>query len=269
VDSARPQTRESLAADLRRLGIVTSDVLLVHASMRALGWVCGGPGVVVLALLDAVGATGTVVVPAQTPDNRDPSRWSHSPVPEQWWPQIRAHLPAFDPAWMPASKAMGVVAEQVRTWPGAVRSGHPQTSFAAVGAQAEELMAGHALQSPLGEDSPLARLEKADAKALLLGVGYDKCTAFHLAEYRLPDRVVETNACVVATPVGRAWVHYECTALSDRDFAPLGEAFERAAVVATGRVGEAGCRLFAVRDAVAFAWDWLPRYRAVRSGTGP
>jgi aminoglycoside 3-N-acetyltransferase len=33
-----------------------------------------------------------------------------------------------------------------------------------------------------GEHSPLARLEEVGAQVLLLGVGYDVCTAFHLAE---------------------------------------------------------------------------------------
>lgn len=31
------------------------------------------------------------------------------------------------------------------------------------------------------------------AQILLLGVGYDKCTAFHLAEYRLSPQLVENR----------------------------------------------------------------------------
>src|SRR3954467_14233779 len=91
------RTGELLAPEFTRLGVRPGDVLLVHASLRALGWVVGDATAVVQALLDAVGPTGTVAVPTQTPDNRDPSRWSHRPVPEPWWPTIREHLPAFDP----------------------------------------------------------------------------------------------------------------------------------------------------------------------------
>src|SRR5689334_19612096 len=60
-------TRASLAADLAALGVRRGDTLLVHASLRSLGWACGGPVAVVLALRDALGPDGTLVVPAQTP----------------------------------------------------------------------------------------------------------------------------------------------------------------------------------------------------------
>src|SRR5262249_13877724 len=79
----------------------STDSGLVHASLRSIGWVCGGAVAVVQALLDVVGPTGTIVVPAFTTDNRDPSRWRHRPVLEEWWPTIRAQLPAFDPAVTP------------------------------------------------------------------------------------------------------------------------------------------------------------------------
>ncbi len=42
-----------------------------------------------------------------------------------------------------ASRWMGRLTELVRTWPGAVRSEHPQVSFAAAGEHAAEVVAGH------------------------------------------------------------------------------------------------------------------------------
>src|SRR5215813_11026393 len=174
-----PQTRSSLSRDLHALGVPSGQTILLHASLRSLGWVCGGAVAVVLALQDVLGPTGTLVVPSQTPENRDPSRWSEPPVPRDWWPANREHLPAYDPVVSPC-RSMGLIAETVRTWPGAVRSPHPQTSFVALGARATELMARHDLDSELGEASPLATLEAAAAWVLLLGVGYDRCTAFHL-----------------------------------------------------------------------------------------
>jgi len=252
------QTRVSLATDLRRLGVVAGETLLVHSSLSSLGWVCGGSVAVVLALLDVVGPEGTLVVPAQTAaENRDPSRYRDPAVPDAWWPAIRENLPGYDPAVTP-SRGVGAVAEQVRTWPGALRSGHPQTSFAAVGAAADWLLAEHRLDSPLGEGSPLARLEEAGAQVLLLGVGFDKCTAFHLAEYRLPDPPRRSNGCAVVTPDGRQWVTYDGLALDDSDFGALGSDFEtHSAQVRRGRVGESTVRLFPVRAATAFALEWL------------
>ena len=70
-----PRTRDSLAGDLRALGIGAGDVLLVHSSLRSLGWVSGGALAVVQALLDVLGPAGTLVVPSQTTGNRDPSTW--------------------------------------------------------------------------------------------------------------------------------------------------------------------------------------------------
>ena len=56
-------TRQSLADELRRLGLKPGDVLLVHSSLSSLGWVCGGAEAVVLALLDVLSNDGTLIVP--------------------------------------------------------------------------------------------------------------------------------------------------------------------------------------------------------------
>jgi len=256
----QPQTIVSLERDLRGLGLQRGDVILVHSSLSALGWVCGGATTVVHALLAALGPRGTLVVPAHTSDNRDPSRWK-PPVPESWWPIIREHLPGFD-ASLTSSTGVGVIAERVRTWPGAIRSDHPQTSFAALGPRARELLHDHRLESQLGEASPLARLEEADARILFLGVGFERCTAFHLAECRVPAPALRRNACAVMTPAGRQWVTYTGVALDDSDFAQLGQDFEsQTGLVTTGKVGMATCRLLPLRDAVDFALKWFLTHR--------
>ena len=152
-------TRRQLAEELTTLGVHHGDNLLVHSSLRSLGWVPGGALAVVQALLDAVGDTGTLVVPTQTGENSDPSGWSRPPVPPDWWPIIRAESPGFDPERSPAQH-MGAIPEQVRTWPGARRSSHPQTSFAALGPSAADVVAVHDLDSQCGERSPLCVLRK-------------------------------------------------------------------------------------------------------------
>lgn len=256
-----PRTAASLTLHLTRLGVHPGATLLVHTSLRSIGWVCGADQAMVQALLDAVGPTGTLVVPTQTRDNTDPSGWGDPPVPEAWWETIRAESPAFDPAITPSAH-MGRVPERVRTWPGAVRSAHPQTSFAALGPNAAHLMHPHPLESSLGEGSPLARLEKADALVLLLGVGYDSCTAFHLAEYRVPDPPTEASSCAVRTPSGnREWVTYTDLVLDESAFPALGADFETTGAVTVGRVGSATARLFPLAEAVAFATPWLTEHR--------
>ncbi|MFC7549561.1 aminoglycoside N(3)-acetyltransferase [Plantactinospora sp. GCM10030261] len=259
-----PPTRSTLADDFRRLGVRPGDTVLLHSSLRAVGWVVGGATALVHALLDVLGPTGTVVAPAQTPLNRDPSRLADPPLPEQWWPVFREHLPAFDPAITP-SETVGVVAERIRTWPGASRSAHPQTSFAGIGPAAAEILADHALDSPLGERSPLARLVERDATVLLVGVGFEACTTFHLAEYRLPDPPVRTNSCAVLVGGERNWVTYTSVALDATDFGELGREFrERTDVVTDGLVGAAASLALPARRAADFAVQWMARHRPSR-----
>ncbi|MEV1119486.1 AAC(3) family N-acetyltransferase [Actinosynnema sp. NPDC049800] len=253
-------TRESIGTQLRAAGLRRGDTVLVHSSLSSLGWVCGGATTVVSALLDVLGEAGTLVTPAQSADNSDPAGWRNPPVPESWWPEIRASTPPYDPRTTP-STGVGVIPEAVRNRPGAVRSAHPQTSFAAIGARAAEVVAEHALDSRLGERSPLARLEAMDARVLLLGVGFDSCTAFHLAEYRLPTPPEADNSFAISTPHGRSWTTVRDVVLDDGDFAELGAAFAAAHPVGLGRVGGAVTRLFPLADAVAHAEVWLAARR--------
>lgn len=261
-------SQEDLAKDLRELGLDEGDIVLVHSSLRNLGYVEGGAATVVAALREVIGDQGTIVVPALTANNCHPGRWKATvglEVARRSWRRIAEAMAGtpFDPAATPSVK-MGRVAEAVRTSPGATRSDHPQTSFAAHGPAAAKITDGHAVDCHLGEHSPLARLAELQAKILLLGVGYAVCTAFHLAEYRVwqpPSRYYE---CVVADESGGKWIRYRDVALDDRTFARLGDAFEaqRAALVRLGAVGSAAARLLPSSQAVDFAVDWLQDNRA-------
>ncbi|WP_181794314.1 aminoglycoside N(3)-acetyltransferase [Streptomyces sp. WELS2] len=249
-------TRDTLATDLRLLGVENGEILLVHSSLSSLGWVNGGAVAVVQGLLDALGPAGTLVVPTQTGDQSDPALWENPPVPGEWWDRIRATMPAYDPLVTP-SLGVGVIPETVRTWPGALRSAHPQTSFAALGPRAREITEGHAPDCRLGEESPLAKLEELGARVLLLGAGYGSCTAFHLAEYRIPAPRVE-----VGRPApGGGWETVVEVSISSDRFDELGRDFERDRPVVRGRAGGADARLFPVADAVAYAGRWLESHR--------
>jgi len=256
-----PVTQASLAADLRRLGLREGGVVLVHTSLSALGWVCGGAQAVVGALLDALGPDGTLVVPTHTGGNSEPSHWQAPPVPESWWPVIRAEMPAYDPAVTPV-RGLGVVVELVRTWPGARRSAHPIDSFAAIGPRAAEITDGHALDSGLGERSPLARIHDLDGDVLLLGAGHGSNTSMHLAEHRVPRPRHERYGAAVMGPEGRRWATWEDVAADADDFEALGAAFDATGAVTTGSAGAGTARLMRQRALVAFAVEWLSEHRA-------
>ncbi|MEU6216496.1 AAC(3) family N-acetyltransferase [Streptomyces sp. NPDC047022] len=235
---------------LAGLGIRRGGVLVVHSSLSGTRL---RATVVRDKLLDVLGPHGTLVVPAFTPENSTTST-AHlervARMPDREVAEFRAKMPPFEPDTTPCP-SMGMLAECVRITPGAVRSAHPQTSFAALGPRAAELMDGHHPHCHLGEHSPLARLYEADAQVLLLRVGFGVCTAFHLAEYRsVPPPPRRPYHCVMGA-IGN-WITYEDLALDDSDFTEIGASFPPGLLTAADVAGRPAT-LFGLRAAVDHA----------------
>ena len=167
MDSQRlPIVHRQLVRDLIRLGL-EADMVMVHASIRAVGQVLGGPDVVIRALLDVVGTAGTIVMYVDWEDAVQ--RLTRDDVSEQLEARWLEEFPPFDPKTSRARRAYGILREFLRTWPGACRSGNPDVSVAAVGAQAQWLCTDHPLPYGYGSGSPLAKLVDVRGKVLLLG----------------------------------------------------------------------------------------------------
>jgi aminoglycoside 3-N-acetyltransferase len=252
--------RARLRADLEKLGLRIGSVVLVHASMRRVRPDAGGAATVLSALRDVLGRHGTVVVPAQTTWNSTTSSAFRANTAGMTEAQLAAHLadlPAFDPHTTP-SAGMGAFAEHVRTRADAVRSAHPQTSFAASGPRAAELMARHDLDCLLGDRSPLAALGESDAYALHLGPGYERATAFHLGEWRASRRRRRYRCKITGSPGTGGWTSFEDVAYDDADFPELGAWFEECSeVVDRGTVGSADALVYPVRAAAEYAEEWV------------
>ena len=259
---ATPNTEESLLAGLRALGICPGDTLIVHSSMSRIGWVCGREVAVVRALLRAVGPFGMLVMPAHSGDNSEPSEWQNPPVPEAWYETIRASMPPYDRRGTPSS-FMGRIAECFRKWPGTRRSAHPHLSWCARGRGALWLLRGHTVKRPgFGLASPLGRLYRRNAKILLLGVGYDNCTALHMSETLWPGNPKTQVSAAVRTRGGRKWQSWTETELDSDRFPAIGAAYEAdGGEVTLGKLGAAECRVLPVRPLVDYGVRWLEAHK--------
>lgn len=272
-----PVGRARLTAEMRALGVRPGAVLMVHARISALGWVVGGTGAVVLALLDAVGPDGTLMAYAGWED--DP--YGMAGWPERWRAAYAADLPPFDPATAEAVHANGRLPERIRTWPGARRSRQPEAGVVALGARADWIVADHPLDDPYGAGSPLAKLVAADGQVLMLGAPLSTLTLLHHAE--ATARVAVKRRVTYEMPIledGRAvWRTFRDIDTSNGAFpyervaaevaatpgvGPDRELFEAiarqslaAGVGARGRVGQGDSALFPARPLHAFAEAWL------------
>jgi aminoglycoside 3-N-acetyltransferase len=261
-DNRQLITKSRLIDDLRRLGVKPAMVLMVHSSLSSLGWVCGGPQAVIEALQELLGPAGTLVMPTHSAQLTDPEDWEDPPVPPSWWQIIRDEMPAYDRSMTP-TRQMGVIPETFRKADGVRRSDHPNTSFAAWGVLRDTIIDAHRLDDSMGEDSPLARLYEFDATILLLGVGHDRNTSIHLAEYRwsgASQRRLSESAPIYVDGTPR-WVEYSDIDHRSDDFPAIGRAFARQHKINIRRVGQAKAQLLSQRALVDFAVEWLEENR--------
>jgi aminoglycoside 3-N-acetyltransferase len=172
-------TRSGLVRDLGELGGRGGGVVMVHCRLSALGYVVGGAETVIRALLDAIGPGGTLVAYTgwqdAPPDDLDA-------LDEEARRAYLREQPAYDPRVALSRRDHGRVAEALRTWPGALHSGHPEAGVAAVGPLAGEITASHPYDDAYGAGTPYARLVGLGGQVAMLGAPLDTVTLVHHAE---------------------------------------------------------------------------------------
>ncbi len=267
--SGGPVTRRGLGRDLADLGLTAGDTVMFHTRMSALGYVLGGPATVIEALRDVVGPTGTLMV---TCGWNDAPPYDFTSWPQEWQDAVRAEHPAYDPDVSESDHDNGRLPEALRRWPGAVRSRHPDVSFAALGPAADELMADHPWDDPHGPDSPLARLVARDGRVLLLGAPLDTLTLLHHAEAlaEAPGKRFVDYEQPIAVDGHRVWRRFhdidsENGAFDYSSVVPEGQdpfdAIARemldAGIGRRGTVAAAESHLFDAPEVVAYATAWI------------
>ena len=185
----RAITKSQLIEDLWGLGVRPGQTLMLHASVKSIGWIVGGPRMVLEAILETITPSGTLMMLAS---------WEDNPYDLERWPSERrkAYLkecPGYDPATSPADhRELSILAEYLRTWPESCRSSHP-FSYVAVGSEAQDLVADHPLQYRDGPGSPLAKLCRFRGLVMLLGASLGNITLLHHAEHLadVPDKRID------------------------------------------------------------------------------
>jgi aminoglycoside 3-N-acetyltransferase len=231
----RPEiSRTQVVQQLRDLGVAPGAVLVVNTSFRAVRPVEGGPGGLIAALRQVIGAGGTLVMPTMTGSSRDE---------------------AYDAATTPTHD--GVVAETFWRLPGVLRSDHPTSSFAAAGPLAASITAPQPLEPVHGLDSPIGRVYQHDGQILLLGVDHSTDTTVHLGEdlAHVPYRIAKwanVREGENVTPVTFHETDHCC-----RHFQRVDGWLRELGLQREGRVGSAHARLARSRDVVSLAVEQL------------
>jgi aminoglycoside N3'-acetyltransferase len=257
---------EHLVADLRRLGVAAGDLLMVHASLRAIGHVDGGADRVIDALEAAVGPDGTLLFGLGA---RDSSAWVNE-RPDRQRPGLLRDAEPFDCLVTPADPDMGVLPEVFRTRPGTKVSDHPEGRFGASGKLAESLLDNVPWDDYYGPGSPLERFVQAGGRVLRLGADLDTLTLIHYAEYLAPvasKRRVRRHRLLKGREGPEIRV-VEC--LDDSDgivdypgedyFAVILREYLATGRASTGFVGRATSELIEAADAVEFAVSWMTEH---------
>ena len=256
-------SRDRLADDFRRLGVQPGGTVMLHASVRAVGEVAGGPDQIHLGLKDALTPAGTLLMYAGCPRHYDEvGRGILTPEEER---EVIAHLPPFEALTARSARDHGVLVEMLRTYPGTRVNDHV-ARFAAWGRHAAYLFSEQPWDYAFGAGSALDRFVRLDGKVLLLGSDHDAVTLLHYAEHvgDFPGKRVVRYVVPLEEHGRRFWRPQEEFDTSDagahanwpdRFFARLTDTYLAGAGHQAGRVGGAESYLFSARGLVEFALE--------------
>jgi aminoglycoside 3-N-acetyltransferase len=260
--------REQLADDFRKLGVKAGDAVMMHASVRAVGEVAGGPDQIHLALKDALTTQGTLIMYASCPRYYD--EVGRGNLTKEQEKEILQKLPAFDPLTARSARDNGTLVEFLRTYPGSRVNRHV-ARFVVWGKQADYLIADQPWNYAFGRHSPLDRFLGLDGKLMLLGCDHDTVTFLHYVEHvaEVPGKRIARFQVPVQEDGRRVWRDMEEFDTSsvgvhanwpDRFFAKIVDTYLTETGNQGGRVGDAMSYVLRAHGLLDFA---SPLMRAV------
>lgn len=263
-------SRRELARDLRALGISPGDLVMVHASVRAIGDVAGGPDEIHLAIKDAVTPSGTMLMYASCPRYVDEVGRGNLTTEQE--AEVLAKLPPFDADTARSARDNGTLVEFFRTYPGARVNQHP-ARFVGWGRHVEYLFSHQPWNYAFGRDSALERFTALDGKILMLGADHDTVTFLHYAEHiaDIPGKRVARFKVPVLEHGERVWRDMEEFDTSDagahpnwpdRFFAQLVDSHLTRSGNGGGMVGDARSFLLSAQELLAYTLPVMTRVAA-------
>jgi len=254
-------TRATITRDLQALGVEPGDTIMVHASVRAIGPVAGGPDEIHLAIKDAITAAGTLLMYASCPRYYDEVGRGNLTLDEE--SEILEKLPPFDADLARSARDNGALVELLRTWPGSVANNHV-ARFVAWGKHTDFLFSEQPWDFAFGHGSALERFTELDGKILLLGSDHDNTTYLHYAEHiaDFPDKRIARFKVPVLVDGHRVWRDMAEVDTSgagahanwpENFFAQIVDGFLEGSGNRGGKVGEAVSHLIPVRGLLAYA----------------
>ena len=254
-------SRQQLADDFRGLGVAAGETIMLHASVRAVGAVAGGPDQIHLALKDALTAEGTLVMYAGCPRYFDEVGRGNLTKEEER--EILEKLPAFDPLTARSARDHGILVEFFRTHPGSQVNAHV-ARFAVWGKNTDYLISHQPWDYAFGFDSLLDRFLRLDGRILLLGSDHDAVTFLHYVEHvaEFPGKRIARFQVPVEEDGRRVWRAMEEFDTSANGvhanwppdfFARIVDGFLEQTKNQGGRVGNAMSCLLSARGLLEFA----------------
>jgi aminoglycoside 3-N-acetyltransferase len=162
---------KDLFNDFKELGIKKGDIVLVHSSLKSIGYVKGGAKTVIRALKKAVGSDGTLAFPTY-------------PMRGGVLLNCRKGDFIFDPKNDKAKT--GAIPNTFLNFKDIHRSLHPSHSISALGKYADYITKDHHRgNKTYGENSPWGKIYELEGKILGIGISIAWSTQYHYLEDKI------------------------------------------------------------------------------------